>query len=171
MEDEVFVEEIRKLVTGTSTKNESFDSYRGMWDVLKFKVKDYLSRYGARKKKEQNREKNKLEGEISKIKEKISKSSCTAETESLYLELFYSENLLNELLNKELEGIIIRAKLQWVEQGEKSTRYFMGLEKSNQGRKSLLNIIDEQNHHLNTQREIEQETVKFYKKTVLLTQS
>ena len=162
LEDEVFVEEIRKLVTGT--KNESFDSYRGMWDVLKFKVKDYSSRYGARKKKEQNREKNKLEGEISKIKENINKSCCTAETECLYLELFDSENLLNELLNKELEGIIIRAKLQWVEQGEKSTRYFMGLEKSNQGRKSLINIMDEQNRHLNTQRGIEQETVKFYKK-------
>ena len=135
-----FVEGVRELITGTT--NANFDSYRGMWDVMKFKIKDFSSRYGAEKKKKENREKSKLEGEISKIKENLNKNSCESEIEGLYLELFRAEKLLNQLLNKELEGIIIRAKLQWTEQGEKSTRYFLGLEKSNQGKKSLLNIVN-----------------------------
>jgi len=159
--DESFVEGIREIIA--ETKNASSDSYRGMWDVLKFKVKDFSSRYGAKKKKDENREKSRLEGEIAKIKENINKSSCESQTERLYIELFSSENLLNELLNKELDGIIIRAKLQWVEQGEKSTKYFMGLEKSNQGRKSLLEIVNEQGNCVKTQKGIELHTVKFYK--------
>ena len=160
--EDLFVEGVRELITGTT--NANFDSYRGMWDVMKFKIKDFSSRYGAEKKKKENREKSKLEGEISKIKENLNKNSCESEIEGLYLELFRAENLLNQLLNKELEGIIIRAKLQWTEQGEKSTRYFLGLEKSNQGKKSLLNIVNEHNQTLKTQKGIEDHTVKFYKK-------
>ena len=160
--EDLFVEGARELITGTT--NANFDSYRGMWDVMKFKIKDFSSRYGAEKKKKENREKSKLEGEISKIKENLNKNSCESEIEGLYLELFRAENLLNQLLNKELEGIIIRAKLQWTEQGEKSTRYFLGLEKSNQGKKSLLNIVNEHNQTLKTQKGIEDHTVKFYKK-------
>ena len=156
-----FVVGIREIITDTTSAN--FDSYRGVWDVLKFKVKDFSSRYGAKKKKEENREKTRLEGEISKIKGEINESSDESETENLYSELFCAEKLLNDLLNKNLEGIIIRAKLQWVEQGEKSTRYFMGLEKSNQGKKSLLNILNDQNQTMKTQKGIEEHTVKFYK--------
>ena len=35
----------------TRTHNSSFDSYAGLWDVIKFKIKDYAIRYGKTKKK------------------------------------------------------------------------------------------------------------------------
>ena len=161
LDEDLFVEGISKVIA--ETKNANFDSYRGMWDVMKFKIKDFSSRYGADKKKKETREKIRLEGEISIIKENLNNSNSKSDTEQLYLELFNAENLLNELLNRELEGIITRAKLQWVEQGEKSTSYFMGLEKSNQGKKSLRSIINDQNQALKTQKGIEQHTVNFYK--------
>ena len=165
LDEDLFVEGISEVIA--ETKNANFDSYRGMWDVMKFKIKDFSSRYGADKKKKETREKIRLEGEISIIKESLNNSNSKSDTEQLYLELFNAENLLNELLNRELEGIITRAKLQWVEQGEKSTRYFMGLEKSNQGKKSLRSIINDQNQALKTQKGIEQHTVNFYKSLFL----
>ena len=160
LEDKEYVVQIKQIIR--ETHGSSYDSYRGLWDVIKFKTKNFSSRYGAKKKKEKNFEKNRLEGEISTIKETINKTHCITATENLYQELFNAEHLLNELLNKEMEGIIIRAKLQWVEQGEKSTRYFMGLEKSNQGKKSLIDIINDEGIPLRSQERIQKHTVKFY---------
>ena len=162
LEDAEFVADIRTIITETC--NSSYDSYGGLWDVIKMKIKDHSSRIGAKKKREKNREKKRLEGEIGTIRENLNGDNNTIKTEELYTELFEAENLLNELLNKEMEGIIVRAKLQWVEDGEKSTRYFMGLEKSKQGKKSLLNLVNEEGQILNTQAGIENHTVKFYRK-------
>lgn len=38
---------------------------------------------------------------------------------------------LNELYEYKIEGIIVRSRARWVEQGEKSTAYFLNLEKRN----------------------------------------
>ena len=42
------------------TINSSFDSYRGLWDTIKFKVKDHATRYGAKQKRVTALEKSKI---------------------------------------------------------------------------------------------------------------
>jgi hypothetical protein len=37
----------------------------------------------------------------------------------------------------------IRSRVQWVEQGEKNTKYFLGLEKTRQTRKTINSLYDE----------------------------
>ena len=58
LEDAEFVADIRTIITETC--NSSYDSYGGLWDVIKMKIKDHSSRIGAKKKREKNREKNRL---------------------------------------------------------------------------------------------------------------
>jgi hypothetical protein len=40
-------------------------------------------------------------------------------------------------------GAQIRSRVQWVEQGEKNTKYFLGLEKNRQTRKTINSLYDE----------------------------
>jgi hypothetical protein len=40
-------------------------------------------------------------------------------------------------------GAQIRSRVQWVEQGEKNTKYFLGLEKTRQTRKTINSLYDE----------------------------
>ena len=50
------------------TKNSNFDSYSGLWDVIKFKIKDFAIRYGKKNKKINLEEKQKLLKIIEDIK-------------------------------------------------------------------------------------------------------
>ena len=50
------------------------------------------------------------------------------------------DNLKRELQlieREKIEGLIVRSRVQWHEDGEKSTRYFMNLEKSNSVKKHM----------------------------------
>ena len=46
-------------------------------------------------------------------------------------EFFEAEYKLNSILDLEKQGFITKSRAQWTEQGERSTKYFFGLEKLN----------------------------------------
>ena len=61
-----------------------------------------------------------------------------------------------------VEGIITRAKVRWFEEGEKSTKYFLNLEKRNYIRKSVNKLVIN-NTIITDPREILKEQRNFYK--------
>ena len=50
---------------------------------------------------------------------------------------------LNDILNEETQGLIIRSRLRWAEEGEKSSRYFCNLEKRTGEKKSIFILKNE----------------------------
>ena len=56
---------------------------------------------------------------------------------NLRKQLFDNEIKLNKILDQEVTGVITRSRIQWAEEGERSTKFFFGLEKSN-GKKRVL---------------------------------
>ena len=55
------------------------------------------------------------------------------------LEMLYEvETKLNGIIKQEVEGIITRSRAQWAEEGERSTKYFFGLEKVNGKKKTIV---------------------------------
>ena len=68
------------------------------------------------------------------------------------------EKLENLYLNK-VKGAQIRSRVQWLEEGEKNTKFFLGLEKSRQTKKSITalknkdgKIVTEHSEILNIER-------------------
>ena len=55
-----------------------------------------------------------------------------------------AENNLEKARESRIKGLIIRSRATWHEQGERSTKYFLSLEKRNATRKSVqyLNVND-----------------------------
>ena len=47
---------------------------------------------------------------------------------------------LNAHLNQETQGLIVRSRIRWAEEGEKSSRYFCNLEKRMGEKKEYLQI-------------------------------
>ena len=74
------------------------------------------------------------------------------------------EEELNELTKNELRGAAVRAKIQYYEEGEKSTKFFLGLEKSRQKKKVMRKLVTDQGHLVLNQEDILNEQVHFYKK-------
>ena len=98
--------------------------------------------------------------------------------EDIQSEIIYIENNLNEdnkerlqalqrkleeIRNIKLKGIVTRSRLQWVEQGEKLTKYFCNLEKKSISNKHIPFIEKDDQSKIFDQKEILKETFKFYK--------
>ena len=81
-----------------------------------------------------------------------------------------SVNFEYDLAKKELEryfdkitdGIIIRSRVQWYEQGEKNTKYFLGLEKFVKQKSSIQKIIGEDGTEIEDPKLIQSEIKTFY---------
>ena len=79
-------------------------------------------------------------------------------------EMFDAEIKLNEIISKEIKGNITRSRARWVEEGERSNKYFFGLEKVNGKKKILSKLSDPEKGLLLDQEGITDHVVRFYKK-------
>lgn len=71
-------------------------------------------------------------------------------------------NELEEIRTTRLKGQCIRSKANWIDQGEKPTKYFANLESRNYINKQILVIEKENGSIIRNQQEILSETKKFY---------
>ena len=69
---------------------------------------------------------------------------------------------LLDLRQENLKGQIIRSKAQYIDKGEKPTKYFRGPEKHNYITKTMLKLEKEDGKILTEQRDILKETETFY---------
>ena len=74
---------------------------------------------------------------------------------------FEAEYKLNSILDLKPQGLITRSIAQWTEQGERSTKYFFGLEKSNSKKKSIYKLVNDY-VDLYEQEKISKHAVDFY---------
>lgn len=163
LENDEYCEGVRDIISGTQA--ESYDSLAGLWDVIKFKVKDHSIRSGKKFKKIRNERKITLENKIQEIKNDIKifqDQSDHIKVAECYENLNSSQHQLNAIVSEEVKGIITRSRIQWVEQGERSTKYFLGLEKASQKKKSLTKLISESSTILTNQQDISDHVVGFY---------
>ena len=61
-------------------------------------------------------------------------------------------------------GILVRSKAQWHEEGEKNTKYFLNLEKRNYNKKYIKRLINDNNEEITDPKLILEEEKLFYKK-------
>ena len=152
---------VRNIISNTLAEN--FDSWGGLWDVIKFKIKDFSIRAGKKKKKVNNERKIRIENKISDLKNDIkNRNNDQQALDELFVQLHNAQNQLNSIISDEIKGIITRSRIQWVEEGERSTKYFMGLEKASQKKKSITKLMDESRNILTTQEDISEHVVTFY---------
>ena len=85
------------------------------------------------KRKKEKTEEEQLKNEIDELENKILEN----QNESLITKLKEKKNNLERIVQNRTNGIIIRAKADWVEGAEKTTRYFANLEKKKQETKTI----------------------------------
>ena len=78
-------------------------------------------------------------------------------------EYFVAKEKLKELDLKDLEAVKIRAKKQFLEEGERSTRYFYSLEKSRRADQTIRILTKENLDTVSEPQDLLKETYYFYK--------
>ena len=124
------------------------------WGLLKYEIRKFTIDYTKRKAKERKKQQALLESELEKLENNLESSENLRKYESLKsdLELIYDHIA---------EGVRLRSKYDWYEQGEKSTKFFLNLEKQrgNQNRIRKL-IVNEK--EINNETEILNQIKLFY---------
>ena len=93
-----------------------------LWDALKCTITGVCIDYCTRKKKERNKVKRNLMDDIAKVKSDIKNAPSN---DTLFDQLQILESKLNTILEFETKGLITRSRSRWMEEGEKSTKYFV----------------------------------------------
>ena len=125
-------------------------------ELLLMKIRGETVKYGARMKRIKNEKEMQLLSDIENL-EKV---------ESIYnvnlLEVKQRE--LQELREEKLKGAFIRSRVQWLNEGEKPSRYFCSLERRNYLEKTIKRITKENGQICKDQKEILSEIKDYYKK-------
>ena len=101
--------------------------------------------YSSRKKKERKQDKTKLLSDIEKIKLQLSTCNDSLQDEALLLQLDEFKEKLDKIYNFETKGLIMRSRVRWLEEGEKSSKYLCNLEKRSWQRKTINRLKNDDN--------------------------
>jgi exonuclease III len=107
------------------------------WELIKYEIRKFTIQYAKNKKNVKNQRKRQLETLLRDLERSL--SSCDNITK--YNEVKHE---LKQIDDEAINGLIIRSKVQWHEEGERSTKYFLGLEKNRGLKKHVrkLKLID-----------------------------
>ena len=104
--------------------------------------------------KEENKDQNFLEKELKKLE----KNLTNFQANECYLEC---KQKLQNIYNKKVNGIRIRSKCNWYKNGERSTKFFLNLEKYRATQACLRTVILNKKE-LNDSRQINDALYNFY---------
>ena len=134
LEDHDYINDVSsKIPIWLAQGRKDLSDDRVIWDWLKYNIRAHAKQHSKRRARERNEKENRLEEEYAKAKQvfeadpnNTNSNILSAAKESL--EAFYDEKL---------NGVIIRARARWHEHGEKSSKYFLNLEKRNHIKKHM----------------------------------
>ena len=129
----MYVSEIKHLVS-YFLSNISNMNAQLKWELLKYEVCKFTIDYTKRKWKERRKQQAYLESELKKLDNNLENSENLRKYESLKkdLELIYDHTA---------EGVRLRSKCDCHEPGEKSTKFFLNLEKQQGNQNRIRKLI------------------------------
>ncbi len=128
------------------------------FEILKMKIRSETICFSIKKTKEKREKFKKIEQEIIEIYGELLNNTDGETLEKLE----EKKAALEESRKKYIEGVILRSKARWYEFGEKSTRYFLNLEKRNYVNKTIKEIILDDGTKLSDQIDILEAQKQFY---------
>ena len=124
-------------------------------EVLLMEIRGRTISYSSFRKKQQNFKERNLQKEIQALEDQEIFDLETLEVKKKELE---------EIRLNKLKGSVIRSRAKWIEEGEKPTKYFFGLENRNFISKIIPRIEKENGDIITKQDDILEEICSFYKK-------
>ena len=128
------------------------------FETLLLEIRGRTVSYACHKKKENRRVEDRLVAEITILDKKENKTDDDFEN-------LKTKNLeLEQLRNLKIQGMMIRSRIQWIQQGEKPSKYFCNLEKRNFISKQMNYLEKNDGELIFDNNGILNETKEFYEK-------
>ena len=161
LEETEYVEEILQIIK--NGKAMSFESFSVKWEYIKMTARGFSIKYSARKKKGQTNALAVLDRKIDKCKLDLLEGSELFNKQQIVEHLGKLEHDKQEIIEYKMRGACIRARREWLKNGEKNSKMFFNLEKQNNKKKNRTQIRLDNGKLTNNNKEILAEQERFYK--------
>ncbi len=141
LRDKNYTDMIKQTIQ-QSEKHHHNEDKTLVWDLVKMDIRTHTIRYSKFKKRENIKYEQTLESELKQLHDSVEHVNNIVELQDRINAI---ERELLSIVNKRTAGIIMRSKAQWAEEGEKSSSYFLNLEKKNYLNKCISRIHVEGN--------------------------
>lgn len=156
-----FLNDLNKIIDAT-IKDVQRLSLHDAWEAVKEQIIDLCKRRTKLLSLQKNQRLCQLYEKLNHIKKLI---DAHPEDFDQVAEEYKKVSLeVQEHLDCKARGILLRSKMQWYHQGERSSKYFFSLEKNNAKRKRILELKMEQGQISNNQKKIMDCQMSFYSK-------
>ncbi len=127
------------------------------WEMVKLTCRSKTMEYSGAKRRRDNKTINDLERKIQDYESKLNIDNSEETNQQLKMYKFQLESIHE----RKAKGCMIRSRARWIDQSEKSTKYFLNLEKRNFKQKHIIKLESEDKVITNPN-EILNEELKFY---------
>ena len=159
LKDKNFCTSIEKLIDCHLLFLPSFASLQDWWEFLKLSIKEESIVFSRNKRRRLRKEQVFLTNKLIRLRRRLVDGDDTVS-----VLISDTESRLKALRVKEIEGIMIRSRAQWLEEGERPSRYFFNLQKIKAQRSHISSVYDLNGTEVSSQEEIEKAHVDFYSK-------
>jgi len=168
LDDDNIVNNLVNVIQTTARDNEGCNDGL-MWDTIKSSIRGECIKSSSRVNRENNCLMTKTEEELAELQNTLSQIiSCNNVNSLEILELENSieikKDVINELLDKKCKGSILRSKLQYYEEGDKPSKFFLNLERSRAANKTIGKLVTSTGSVITDPKAILKEQCNFYKK-------
>ena len=134
LDDENYLQEVKNNFQAWMVEGEKeLHDKRAIWEWIKYNIRSHAINF-SKIKSQQNKEKEtQLENDFSEAARKF-EDDPSEDNKSRLCEV---KDKLEQSYDEKIKGVIIRARVRWHEYGEKSSKYFLNLEKRNQVKKHI----------------------------------
>ena len=153
--DEFYVENMKKLITKINTSNEFLEDVQMKWKFLKYKIQKLTIDYSKTAAKIRKQQKIDLEQKLKNLENNLT----SEQNRKLYN---HYKNKLETIYDHIADGIEIRTKCEWYEHGQKSTKFFLKLQKKRGVQNRIRKFIVEEKE-MADHKEISKSIKAFYK--------
>ena len=159
LSDPSYIELVQNIIQKVRRDFSDLSS-RMLWDICKVQIREASIAYSKAKSRERQKKLRDLKAQLKEIETKL---SSNRNDNDLLQRLQDTKLALNLHSLYSAQGAQTRSRVKWIEEGEKNTKYFLGLEKASQNNKVITRLVDDKDKVYSSQKELLEYQVKFYK--------
>ena len=157
--DKEYVSLINETISNIKTTVNMADKIQ-LWEYVKCQIRTDTILYSSQKAKENKKLELDLKEKLQAFEQKLSANDNIEDLE--YCEYTRIKSEWESHILRKNNGIILRSKAKWVEEGEKNTKYFLNLEKRNYNSKCIKTLINKEGKEITDMGKILEEQKMFY---------
>ena len=156
LHDVAYIKGIHDIINDVNANAESIDDDHLLWEYCKVQIKEFSIRYCVTKHQQKQQVENNLVTYLKGL------NAIQYPDASIINEIERVNGILNMMYENAVKGQMVRSRVRWYEEGEKSSAYFLGLEKYHATKKSITKLKLSDDTVVTKQSDILKEEESFY---------